>query len=447
MTATAAITYLRSLKAVRERSQLVYEEALKGELKHFSFDESKIASVADYVISLIERDYGSITRVPTHGRWRSYSMPVAGGTKKRDLVSEHVDEWRATGVSDWECARRIIDLFVVSVLIDAGAGSKWRYVDEELGTFERTEGLGIAALRMFERGLFSSSPSNPCQADAVALSRLSDSALLAGFQVSDDNPLLGVENRAELLRSLGRVLGSGAAYFGGKCACNNHPARPGLMLDYLSGCTERPKVVSIDSVWEVIIQGMAPIWPASRTQLDGVSLGDVWPCDTLAKAAGPRDAEGLDVPCFVPFHKLSQWLTWSLLEVITKLGGFTVTGTEKLTGLPEYRNGGLFVDMGVLTLSDDDRARGLVDVAGDIPRFEGSDPVIVEWRAMTVVLLDKVAEIIRHKSGLDDRHVPDMFLGRVLEGGTWKAGREKAASLRGDTKDPPINIVSDGTLF
>ncbi|KAJ2363338.1 hypothetical protein H4S02_011147, partial [Coemansia sp. RSA 2611] len=113
-----------------------------------------------------------------------------------------------------------------------------------------------------------------------------------------------------------------------------------------------------------------------------------------------------------------------------------------------YRNGGLFVDMGVLTLRDADRQRGLMQGSGGVPHFNGFDPVIVEWRAMTVVLLDRVAEIVRQKccdaSGCP---VPDMFLSRVLEAGTWKAGREMAARLRPDTKDPPINIISDGTLF
>ncbi|KAJ2745107.1 hypothetical protein GGI20_002440 [Coemansia sp. BCRC 34301] len=450
MSAKNNVKYLKSLQAVRERSQAVYALAEQGKLKHFAFDDSKIKSVADYVISLLERDYGTIDKVPTHGRWRSYCLAVDGSEAKRDLVSEHVTQWKASGTSDWECARRVIDLFVVSVLIDAGAGSKWRYADK-LGVFERTEGLGIAALRMFESGVFSSSPSNPFQADAQALMSLTDDRLLKGFQVSEENPLLGGENRAELLRSLGRAMSSdGAAYFGGKCACSGHPARPGFMLDYLEKNAEAPKITSIESIWEAIVDGLASVWPASRTQLNGVSLGDVWPCSTLAAAQDGDDKVGGDSAesNLVPFHKLSQWLTWSVLEVIVKLAGFKVSGIECLTGLPEYRNGGLFVDMGVLTLNDADCQRGLVEGSGSVPRFEGFDSVIVEWRAMTIVLLDKVADVVRQKSCEDTGcPVPDMFLSRVLEAGTWKAGREMAARLRSDTKDPPINIISDGTLF
>ncbi|KAJ1667179.1 hypothetical protein IW140_001567 [Coemansia sp. RSA 1813] len=464
------IKYLKSLQAVREQSNKVFKQAQRGKLRHFAYDEGKVDAVVEYVYSLIDRDYGSIDKVPMHGRWRSYCIKTETGT--RDLVSEHVARWREADISEWECARRIIDLFMVSVLVDAGAGSEWRFQDREFGESARTEGLGLAALRMFERGMFSSSPSNAFQVDAPALESFTDQALLDGFQVSEANPLLGCANRAQLLRNLGKALRAEPGFFGGICACNSHPARPGFMLDYLTGCAEAPRTVSVDDIWEVIVDGLAPVWPAGRTKLDGVPLGDVWQCDTLGieppvdespgHPAGRRDSSGsidgasvgkaapsqpliLGTHSLVPFHKLSQWLTWSLLEVITRLGKFTVTGTDRLTGLPEYRNGGLFVDMGVLTLNASDRERA--PAKNNVPQFDGSDPVIVEWRAMTVILLDLVASRVRLMSGLDDSQLPPMFLSRVLEGGTWKAGREIAASLRSDTKDPPINIISDGTLF
>ncbi|KAJ2663330.1 hypothetical protein IWW48_001432 [Coemansia sp. RSA 1200] len=454
MAAVHDIKYLKSLEAVRERSQEVLKRAEQGKLQHFEYDASKVDEVAEYVYSLIMRDYGGIDKVPMHGRWRSYCIKTVGDdglSKTRDLVSEHVARWREADVGEWESARRIVDLFMVSVLVDAGAGSQWRYQDAEFGTLARTEGLGLAALRMFEAGAFSSSKTNAFQVDAAALESLDDQALLDGFQVSDTNPLLGSANRAQLLRSLGRALRAQTAYFGGMCACQNHPARPGFMLDYLTGRASAPRTVSIDDLWEVVVDGLAAVWPASRTKLDGVSLGDVWQCDTLqpdaADDATPRQTEP-GARSLVPFHKLSQWLTWSLLEVATRLARFTVRGTERLTGLAEYRNGGLFVDMGVLTLASAARERGTAASGSELPPvFAGSDPVVVEWRAMTVALLDLVADRIRRLGSLDESQLPPMFLSRVLEGGTWKAGREMAAKLRSPTNDPPINIVSDGTLF
>jgi len=49
----------------------------------------------------------------------------------------------------------------------------------------------------------------------------------------------------------------------------------------------------------------------------------------------------------VPFHKLSQWLAYSLIEPL-EAAGIAVDGLGDLTALAEYRNGGLLVDLGVI---------------------------------------------------------------------------------------------------
>ena len=71
------------------------------------------------------------------------------------------------------------------------------------------------------------------------------------------------------------------------------------------------------------------------------------------------------------------------------------------------------------------------------------DEVIVEWRALTVALLDRVAEGVQKKLGVTAAELP---LACVLEGGTWAAGRAVAAELRPGGA-PPIQIHSDGTVF
>ena len=86
-------------------------------------------------------------------------------------------------------------------------------------------------------------------------------------------------------------------------------------------------------LWHVLIYGLAPIWPADRTTLGGVPLGDVWPCEALRASATSEGDE------LVPFHKLTGWTTYSLLEPIEKILGWKFEGLEDLTGLPEYRNG------------------------------------------------------------------------------------------------------------
>ena len=81
---------------------------------------------------------------------------------------------------------------------------------------------------------------------------------------------------------------------------------------------------------------LGPIWP-SRLSLAGVALGDCWRHPAIRR----EDAtNGL-----VPFHKLSQWLSYSLIEPLQE-AGIAVTEIDGLTGLPEYRNGGLFIDFG-----------------------------------------------------------------------------------------------------
>jgi hypothetical protein len=134
----------------------------------------------------------------------------------------------------------------------------------------------------------------------------------------------------------------------------------------------------------------------------------------------------------MPFHKLSQWLTYSLLEPF-EWAGARVEGLDELTGLPEYRNGGLFLDAGVLRLKDASQTEHL---------HAPGDELIVEWRALTVALLDELAPLVRTQLGLSPEQMP---LACVLEGGTWAAGRALAQQLR--EGKPPLNIESDGTVF
>lgn len=127
------------------------------------------------------------------------------------------------------------------------------------------------------------------------------------------------------------------------------------------------------------------------------------------------------------------------------------TNSHLLTGLPEYRNGGIFVDLGVLSLRPEALSRGLaysrsVNPSSDLPMFDPADDVIVEWRALTVALLDVVHGMVNEELRKQGAEV-ELSLAQVLEAGTWKAGRLVAGKKRPGTKSSPILIVSDGTLF
>jgi hypothetical protein len=315
------------------------------------------------------------------------------------------------GADPAERARARLDLVIVSVLLDAGAGRGWNYREAETGLLlGRSEGLAVASLRAMQAGLFSADPARPWRADAAALAALTAERLGKAFQHGPGNPLLGIEARASLLRRLGEVAAASPELFG-------DPARLGDLYDHW---LPRREALPAPDMLRLVLRAFGPIWPG-RLSLDGVSLGD---CDQHGAVPG----DGI-----VPFHKLSQWLVYSLIEPL-EAAGFAITDIDGLTGLAEYRNGGLFLDCGVINPREDDLLRRPLDPF--------SEPV-VEWRALTVALLDRLAVGVRTGLGKSAAEFP---LAMVLEGGSWAAGREIAAERRPDGS-APIAIVSDGTLF
>ena len=401
---------LLNAAAVRERAEEVLTAGLDGKLAHFTIAPERLAAAADFVAQVIRENYPMLA-VPFHARWRHFAM--AG----RDLWRERLARTRFADAAAQ--ARAAFDLAIVSVLLDAGAGTVWRYRDQATGAESgRSEGLALASLRMFEAGLFSADPADPLRADAAKLAAIDTAVLGAGFQASAANPLHGLDGRAALLARLGRNLAANAAVF-----AHSGEARPGGLFDYLAGKAEAGRL-SAASILEALLRHLGPIWPG-RLSLGGVPLGDTW------RHPGVRRADPTDG--LIPFHKLSQWLAYSLIEPLQE-AGIKVTDIDGLTGLAEYRNGGLFVDAGVIALRDPDLAQHPNPVDA---------PLIVEWRALTVALLDRIAPLVRDRLGLAPQTFP---LARVLEGGTWAAGRAVARELRPDG-GPPIQIRSDGTVF
>jgi hypothetical protein len=283
----------------------------------------------------------------------------------------------------------------------------------------RSEGLALASLAMFAAGAFSADPRRPLRVDAAALQAMTGETLCRFFQVDAANPLPGVEGRVALLRRLGAAVEAAPDTF-----ARADTPRPGGLFDHLSANAGARSIAAPD-VLSAVLRHLGPVWP-SRLELDGVPLGDCWRHPQLTT----DDAtSGL-----MPLHKLSQWLTYSLLEPLRAAGRVAVTDVDGLTGLAEYRNGGLFIDTGALVLRDSADAQR--------PHEVGST-LIVEWRALTVALLDRLADIVRHRLGMDAEALP---LARILQGGTWAAGRQIARARRSDGA-PPLSVISDGTVF
>ncbi len=395
----AGAASLLSAAAVRERCQIVFAAAERGETRHFRLDCGRLNMAAERVATVTRQRYPDLA-VPYHSRWRHFS---AAGIDRGALV--------APGADPSERARAQIELAVVSVLLDAGAGRGWRFREAETDqALSRSEGLAVASLRAMQRGLFSADPGDPWRADAKALARITPQRLAGAFQHGPGNQLLGLDARAALLRRLGEVCAADPARFG-------TAARPGYLYDYWRA---RGGPLPAAEILRTLLDALGPIWPG-RISLEGAPLGD---CGRHAAVPG----DGL-----VPFHKLSQWLAYSLVEPLAA-AGVKVDGLDGLTGLAEYRNGGLFLDCGVI----DPRDPALLQV----PLDALSEPV-VEWRALTVALLDRLAPLVRARLGKGERDFP---LACVLEGGSWAAGREIAFERRPDG-GAPLKIVSDGTLF
>lgn len=427
----ARAVYLRTLPSIRERCSRVHDLAKQGKLKYFDYHPDKEDAVIEFCAGVIERDFGNnFSAIPSHGRWRH----LDAGQPRIEPMLHSWDTSGALPVDDKEKCKRLIDLFLVSVLLDAGAGNQWSYTETATGqTFSRSEGLGVASVHMFVDGLFSGSASQPFRVDAQGLSRITLDRVSKAMQVSSSNVMVGLEGRTSLLSNLSAALKANPQFFG-------EDERPGNIIDFLereSRLEDATRHVHISSLWVALIEGLTPIWPA-RLTLGGIPLGDVWPCTALKQ---PSQAEGDDL---VPFHKLTGWLTYSLMEPIERILGWKFDGVEDLTGLPEYRNGGLLVDFGVLTLRPTVLPSECYAHGSDIPRLKPSHPAIVEWRAMTVIELDRIADSIRRKYKLGN---DQLTLAQVLESATWKGGREIAKKLRPATGGPPIEIESDGTVF
>ena len=378
------LKYLRTPAAIRERAEQMLKYVEDGRSAWFAVDPNGLERAVQATLDVTRKRFPDPAAIPFHSRWRHFE---AGGRDRWAALAP-----RLASLPKEEVARRRMDLAIVSVLLDAGAGPDWSY--REPGTDEtygRSEGLGVASFHMFANGLFSRDPKgDPLRVDAERLAKLTPMDIALGFQVKAHNPMTGLEGRAGLLQKLGSI----------------GLERPGDLFDIVATGGE----VRAVSILAAVLDKLSPIWPSP--------MGDVWKHPVIG---------------MVPFHKLSQWMSYSLVEPIEG-AGLKVVALDELTGLPEYRNGGLLVDAGALR----PKQSSLLTAT-----LQPGDEAIVEWRALTVALLDRIGQHVRLHLGMDATQLP---LVKVLEAGTWFAGRVLAAERR-PGGGPPIAVASDGTVF
>ncbi|KAI8814896.1 hypothetical protein BJ742DRAFT_864847 [Cladochytrium replicatum] len=279
-------------------------------------------------------------------------------TTKADRIAKLVAHWTSDGFDTLEIVRKLLDLPVHPISI--WAGDRWSYRSVhpisiwagdnvaasafEVPVYRRSEGIAIASLDWFLSGAFSSSPSDPHRVDAVKLQSITEIDLLCAFQVDEHtNRLICARGRTQLLNRLG-------------AACAEYRNMLDFLLAHPSTTRSNSNpLIPVSALWGVVIDGLSSVWPPTRTSLNGIPMSDMWPYRALATIVGidPSDASTDDAKLaqiVVPFKKLSQWLTYSLMEPITHYLTAELSGIESMTGLAEYRNGGLFSDCGVLSL-------------------------------------------------------------------------------------------------
>ena len=181
--------------------------------------------------------------------------------------------------------------------------------------------------------------------------------------------------------------------------------------------------ISLHYAFQELLKLLVVVWP-ERSSVQ-IPVGDVWEYKGVGES---EPGAGM-----VPFHKLTQWMAYSLVEAWQKTG-IEVTDTDFLTALPEYRNGGLLLDLGVLKPNDPNFQEHV---------FDPGSPAVVELRAMTIAVIDELAIMINERLVGKGVH---LSLAQILEGGTWAAGR-KLAFARSSSGSPPIKYKADGTLF
>ncbi len=360
---------LRSTVAVRERCGLLLDRARIGQSAWFTVDEGRMREAAD-AVARAARGLGSDgSHVVPPGPWQ---LLRHGGPDRLAQFDAQLGQ-----VAPPVRARALVDATVVATLLGGAAPPHWHWTESATGArWQGPQGLAVAALHAFTAGMFSSDPLHPCQVDARGLRALLDDRLAAAFQVHDGNPLPVLPARALLLRKLGEAMAGLPEVF-------EDAGRPAGLYNLLiapEGGIAHSADVDAHDLLSQLLAALSGLWPLGHWS-GGVPLGDVWR-HAAVRVPGPADG-------WVPFHLPQQRLAHALLEPFA-WSGVQVRGIERLTALPGLDAGGLLLDTGVLQLRDPAAPR---------QAWHPGDEIVVEWRALTLALLDELAPMVHRARG------------------------------------------------
>ena len=371
---TSKIEKKYNIDNTREICLKIYNNILNNNSKYFEINLEKLDQTVDDLLEFILKKYPKMN-IGMHSRLN------------------HIPEWYDL-VQKWKCPlnekiKRLIDLLFVSVLLDGGSGENWKYISNNI-EYRRSEGLGKCVYNMFISGFFSLDEKQPYKVDMNRIKLINLDEFKNEFQISKDNILIGLENRLENLVNFSKFMINNDNF-----NINNN-IRPGNIFDKIYNNLE----IDLDKLYEIIFS-FSPI------------INDV------------HYYKPLDV--YVPFHKILQWLSYSLIDLFKKFN-ISIRSDNYLTALPEYRNGGFLIDSNIINFKNNNLKNIFHEINSDI---------IIELRASTIVLID----IIKDKINIKKKN--NLNISQVLEGGTWRYGRY----LANKNNISPIKIKSNGIIF
>ncbi|ORX52807.1 DUF1688-domain-containing protein [Hesseltinella vesiculosa] len=412
------------LITLREQCLKIQQLANKNQLRHFDVDSTKFQDMVDL------RDYqGMPDQMPMYGQWYRFGC--------HGQIKTLLQSWQ--GVSPLAQTQRLVDLFVVASALDVESVSRqrsWHYKDPKTSrAIGGSQGIAMATLDLFKAGAFSCDPQDPFRVDGEKLKTPGQPThFRVSLQPKSASHLPGLEDRLSLLQHIGHVLQSQPCFRGDQ----GTSFRPGHFIDYLLDHhatihTKKGPLIPLETLWPGAMQ-LGELWARPE--------GDIQDCPSLLlDSATSMEAK-------IPFHKYTQWLIYSISEPMEKLLGATIEGKDLLTPVPDHWQGGLLLDTGFLTLKPEETKRGLDQFSknakrlGQVqmevaPMFEKDDPVVIEWRALTVAYMDIIADQVRQALRQTRTSLP---LSKFMEAGSYSVGKDLAEISRPLTQVPPIMI-------
>lgn len=396
----------------RVRSKELTQLVLKNQSKFFTLDSSKKEEALEFlekvILSRFQKD-----KIAKHGRRQHLS------SKNRNYFEKVENICQKAGCTF--AVENKLELLLLSCFLDAGAGQNWKYNDSYFNCqLVGSEALAAAStdlyLKLISDNLISK---KNISLTSDALKNMKFDEFSKSFQHDEsNNALLGAKGRYDSLTQLGSCLELHPSIF-----VTSHKPELKNIYHFFQSIVEH-KSLNLEEVFKTIVFIFHDFF-TSDTKINEINL-----CDSRIHS------NLISLPLVgkkIPFFKLIQWMVYSIDDFFNSQGIPTIN-EEFLSGLAEYRNGGFFMDTNIINLKSKNLSHQSYSIDSEL---------VTEWRALTITLLDEFLEELKIKRGYNH-----LNMSKLLEGGTWIAGRKLARENRPDSPySPPIKIITDGKFF